>query len=454
MMVSRTTPFSVFIGTLAVVLAFSECPAQQRNGSSELMPGDTIPEIVFRQLINNGDTVIKLSDLKGKAVILDFWATWCVPCVASIPKLERLQKEFGEKLKIILVSGDKLENISRFYRFDPRITLPTAIVGPDDAIFTYFPHRSLPHVVFISPSGVVSRISDHTAVAKTAVVELLAGNVDTKATPKAIDFNSFEGTAIDSIEIMAMKVSRISMDEATVFQQRIRRYDSRLKKTLFASLLGKNGSIYIQQVNSSIVHLFQTAFGGIAKSDLHEATIVECRDTLLHYPRFYEQERYRIWEKANAYSYYANYQVDGIDSVELFKHMQKSLMESFGVVAKVKRRRIDCLVLKRLPNFSMDNILPAGDESEDYVSTDLVVLKNQPIGKLIWALKRYGINKSLRYDQPIYPFEDHTAISGNIDLRIDCDITKLAEVNKQLAELGLVIEKRRMRKEALVLRDR
>ena len=50
--------------------------------------GKTVPELEFRRVDNDG--LLRLSDLQGRAVLLNLWATWCTPCVHEMPDLEQL----------------------------------------------------------------------------------------------------------------------------------------------------------------------------------------------------------------------------------------------------------------------------------------------------------------------------------------------------------------------------
>jgi thiol-disulfide isomerase/thioredoxin len=49
---------------------------------------------------------VKLSQFRGKPVLLNFWATWCPPCVQEVPGLVALQQEMGDKVTIVAVSMD------------------------------------------------------------------------------------------------------------------------------------------------------------------------------------------------------------------------------------------------------------------------------------------------------------------------------------------------------------
>jgi len=60
-------------------------------------------------LTANGHTV-ELSQFRGKPVVLNFWATWCPPCVEEVPSLVALQKEMGDKIVILAVSTDEDED--------------------------------------------------------------------------------------------------------------------------------------------------------------------------------------------------------------------------------------------------------------------------------------------------------------------------------------------------------
>lgn len=59
---------------------------------------------------------VNFSRSKGKVVLLNFWATWCAPCIAEMPSLEALYNEYGTRVDFYFVSSDKKNNIENFMR--------------------------------------------------------------------------------------------------------------------------------------------------------------------------------------------------------------------------------------------------------------------------------------------------------------------------------------------------
>ncbi|GAB1348183.1 TlpA disulfide reductase family protein [Ignavibacteriales bacterium] len=106
--------------TIAVLLvvsvfAFTACnkktqeqPAEnKKTEKNEPQPTATKVKAADFSLKNaKGGMDIKLSDYKGKIVIVDFWATWCPPCVKGVPDLVELQKKYGDDLVVIGISVD------------------------------------------------------------------------------------------------------------------------------------------------------------------------------------------------------------------------------------------------------------------------------------------------------------------------------------------------------------
>lgn len=65
-------------------------------------------------LIDLQGNTLSFQDLKGKVVFVNFWATWCPPCVAELPSLVRLHQEYGSKVVFAFVAEDEEEKVRKF----------------------------------------------------------------------------------------------------------------------------------------------------------------------------------------------------------------------------------------------------------------------------------------------------------------------------------------------------
>lgn len=117
---------------------------------------EKVPAFEFTDI--NGKTH-HIDDFKGKVTLINFWATWCAPCVVEFPKLIQLAKDHPDTVIIALSSDIKDEKITDFIKKIP--TVPDNFIIARDVkrkittdIFQTF---KLPETLIISPSGTISK---------------------------------------------------------------------------------------------------------------------------------------------------------------------------------------------------------------------------------------------------------------------------------------------------------
>jgi peroxiredoxin len=103
----------------------------------------------FQLTTLEGET-LRLSDLRGQWVILNFWATWCEPCVRELPDLIALAQETETRLLAINMRED--EATVRAFLAKHQLEL-TVLMSPDDATLAAYQVLSLPQTVLIHPIG-------------------------------------------------------------------------------------------------------------------------------------------------------------------------------------------------------------------------------------------------------------------------------------------------------------
>jgi len=113
--------------------------------------GDPAPELILKDL--EGQTV-KLSDLKGKVVLVDFWATWCQPCTIMIPWFIEFQNRYGPQgLAVVGVAMDD-EGLSAVKPYVQKSAMNyTVVIGTEDAADAWGGIFGLPTSFIIDRQG-------------------------------------------------------------------------------------------------------------------------------------------------------------------------------------------------------------------------------------------------------------------------------------------------------------
>lgn len=117
--------------------------------------GDPAP--TFDLTAEGSGVGLRLDDYKGKYVLLNFWATWCQPCVDELPSLIALQNEFqNDGLVVLGVSVDENQEAYQGFLDQFGINFPTAR-DPERSVSTRYGTQKYPETYLIDPEGVVAR---------------------------------------------------------------------------------------------------------------------------------------------------------------------------------------------------------------------------------------------------------------------------------------------------------
>jgi thiol-disulfide isomerase/thioredoxin len=160
---NRRLVLILIVAALAVL--FYARSRSNKNGGQPGTPGTSLsfgnevgasaPEFELPVIDSNGKT-LKLSDLKGKAVLLNFWATYCVPCKTEMPWLVKMQQQYGPQgLQIVGVTkdGDSEKTALEFTK-KMGINYPV-LAGSEKVEDSYGGINGLPTTFFIDRSGKV-----------------------------------------------------------------------------------------------------------------------------------------------------------------------------------------------------------------------------------------------------------------------------------------------------------
>lgn len=135
--------------------------------------GAAAPNLNLIKILQADKTTVDLNGLKGNIVVLEFWASWCLPCVPAIKHFNELSQKFKDKpVRFIAVTDDDELTVARFTKAQPI----QGWIGLDNNRMTIKSYQAipLPHTVVIDRSGRIAAITKPENVTEAVLNDLLA----------------------------------------------------------------------------------------------------------------------------------------------------------------------------------------------------------------------------------------------------------------------------------------
>jgi peroxiredoxin len=142
------------MGMLLLLVVLGGC-TKEKPAPRSIGEGQPAVDITLRDLAGQE---VKLSDLRGKVVLLNFWATWCPPCRAEIPSMAKLnQLMAGKPYQMLAVSIDDQGKpaVETFFQ-QQGVTLPTYL-DPEQKIAKVYGVTGVPETFIIDKQGVIQK---------------------------------------------------------------------------------------------------------------------------------------------------------------------------------------------------------------------------------------------------------------------------------------------------------
>lgn len=149
----RYSTIAVLLGLLLFGLAACSSPPPEAPGSGPPAVGQLAPDFTLSDL---GGNAVTLSSLRGKVVIVNFWATWCPPCRAEMPSMEQLHRELGSGGLVLLainIEPDGRQTVPAFLAATPH-SFPVLIDDKEEVQKRYGVNK-FPESFVVRKDGVI-----------------------------------------------------------------------------------------------------------------------------------------------------------------------------------------------------------------------------------------------------------------------------------------------------------
>lgn len=399
------------LGLWFLVFLFSttRCNA---NSWSPIKEGQKLPDVTISNLLDYPSSTAKLSDFRGKLLILDFWDIWCGSCIEGMPEIAALNRQFKGRIQIISVNANKPAQIAHFLseRKDIR-DLGITMALHDSVLSSLFPHKLMPHIVWISPDGIYLGATTGFDLKTSTIKQLLDSGKVVFQDPKNDQFS-------------------FSMDKP-LFENGNGGVPRYLNKSFIAAyqpglpsregIAGDTAQVRIHATNVDLYTLYLRALAANVFSFPPNRMVFKGDKPLIGF-----RSVPGIINHGSLFCY--ELICRGSDKPRARRIMLNELNTFFGLDVRIERQAVNCYVLSNLK----DTIVMASLENKQ------MNLRGKP-DILTQEITIYSLKQQLEGIKDVPPVVLESEFSDSIKIAIDPSHIDLSDLNRQLAAYGLVM---------------
>lgn len=381
-----------------------------------LRPGNQFPDLLITNISNAPVKEIYLAKNRdNKFYILNFWGTWCSPCIPEMDALAQLQKNNAGKLQVVGISDDDEERKSRYLKSKPSslwLATDTAYI-----IYRMLNLSSVGNSVIINPERKIVAVVRTDSINQQMIAKLFSG--------EAVMMSAgLKESAIQTDSDM------MSVDSLTEHNFTLRGYKKGQPAMSRLYLQGPFRDRRLTWWNATIDRLYRDAFG------IHSYRKQEMLDASVN-----EQEVFAHDMKDTRSMYCVDLLVGPQQKDSLYILLQQYLNLYLPVKARLEKRKIEVYVLKQKPGTPLA-IQPSTAERSTYGFSGRgyegmrVTLEEFAAGYLTNEL---GI-----------PVTDETGLAGYYDIKTNVELRTVENIRKSIETLGLMIQKAKREMDVIV----
>jgi thiol-disulfide isomerase/thioredoxin len=447
---------------LVIILLFAAVKSlsaqSQESAVNQLKIGDKIPEELIANFLNLPGKSVKTHDLyKNGLLLIDFWATWCGPCIAEMGRLDSLKLKYRDSLSVVCIDYEPEKTVQNYFLHHKEIHVDHLLITTGDTLFVHrFPHQAIPHNIWIDSRGIIRAITSSDEITDEHLHEFLVNKEYNLRLKSDMIFDIYKPLHIEDSLIQYRSIFNTHLNGVNISGA-----------TVSAPGYGKKQMNRFFVFNGGIIGLFWDAYadktgGGVPNPELYE---IHTKDSIRYFwpeenMSLFKRSKYKTrqnWVDSNTYFYDLRLPHPVKDSV-FYSWVQNDLSRILNIRSWIEYKMVDCMVVKK--HSVIEDIARADQRAPEIsVEKDVLNVKNATIDDLMnWITQNtISVQQGKAVKGRLEPYINQTGINYPVNMTMDLSGdfkgTDLELIENRLAKYGFTFKKKKYPHAVLVIDD-